>query len=217
MTSIRQRLYSTIAGQLGRPHGLVGRAVARMLNRGNKPAIEAAVESIDVEPGAVAADIGFGGGAGLHLLLDAVGERGVVHGVEIADDMLARARSTFRREVEAGRLQLSQGSLTALPLDDHVLDKTISVNTIYFVADLDAAFNELARVARPGGLVAIGFGDPDVMRRMPFTSYGFTLRTVDEVTAALVKAGFQVVKQRRLAAGPIPVNIVVAQAADFSP
>jgi SAM-dependent methyltransferase len=129
MTQLRQKLLSTVAGQLGRPHGLLGPLVARALNRGNARAIAAAVDAADVPRGGVAADIGFGGGLGLQLILDRVGAGGVVHGIELADDMLNRARSRFSREVGAGRLKLDHGSLTALPLDDASIDAVITLNT----------------------------------------------------------------------------------------
>jgi hypothetical protein len=105
MTSLRGRLLSTVAGQLGRPHGLLSPFVARALNRGNARAIAAAVDATGIGPGGVAADIGFGGGVGLQLLLDRAGDGGTVHGVEVSDDMLRRARSRFRRDVASGRLR----------------------------------------------------------------------------------------------------------------
>jgi SAM-dependent methyltransferase len=189
----------------------MGRAVAVLLNRGNRPAVSAAVGGTGVQPDGIAADIGFGGGVGLRLLLEQVGDGGVVHGVEIADDMLARAQSRFPAEVQSGRLRLARGSLTALPLDDASLDAAITVNTVYFVADLDAACAELARVMRHGGRAVIGIGDPDAMQRMPFTAYGFTLRPVDDVAAALQRAGLTVVEQRRLDAVAIPHNLLIAR------
>ncbi|HZN81176.1 MAG TPA: methyltransferase domain-containing protein, partial [Mycobacterium sp.] len=166
MTFLRERLLSTVAGQLGRPHGILSPFVARALNRGNEKAIAAAVDAAEVERGGVAADIGFGGGVGLQLLLDRVGDDGVVHGIEIADDMLRRAKSKFGRD---GRLRLARGSLTEVPLDDGSVDALITVNTVYFISELDAACAELARVLRPGGRAVIGIGDPDVMARLPFT------------------------------------------------
>jgi arsenite methyltransferase len=121
VSGLRQRLLSSLAGQLGRPHGLLGRGVAIMLNRGNRPAVTAAVDAAQAGAADMAADIGFGGGVGLWLLLDRVGENGVVYGVEVADDMLDRARSRFASHVENGRLQVMHGSLTALPLGDAAL------------------------------------------------------------------------------------------------
>jgi arsenite methyltransferase len=87
----------------------------------------------------------------------------------------------------------------ALPLPDHCLDAAITVNTLYFVADLDTACTELARVLRPGGRLVVGIGGPEAMARMPFTAYGFTLRSVDDVIAVLRKAGFDLTDHQHLA------------------
>ncbi|HXA12696.1 MAG TPA: SAM-dependent methyltransferase, partial [Mycobacterium sp.] len=86
-----------------------------------------------------------------------------------------------------------------------------TVNTVYFVGDLDVACAEIARVLRPGGRAVVGIGDPQAMARLPFTPYGFTLRPVDQVRAALKKAGLEVVTERRLADLAIPHNPLVAQ------
>jgi arsenite methyltransferase len=210
MTSLRDRLLSMVAGQLGRPHGILSPFVARALNLGNERAIAAAVESADIPRGAVAADIGFGGGVGLQLLLDRVGDDGVVHGIEIADDMLRRARSRFGRDVASGRLRLSSGSLTELPLGDNSVDALITLNTVYFITELDAACAELARVLRPGGRAVIGIGDPDVMARLPFTPHGFTIRPSGEIAAALQNSGLQV-EQRRIDEKPMPRYLFIGR------
>lgn len=157
------------------------------------------------------ADIGFGGAVGLSLLLQRVGNDGVVHGIEVADDMLERARSRFAQHVEAGRLLLAHGSLTALPLGEFSLDAAITINTVYFVADLAAACAELARVLRPGGRAVVGIGDPNAMPRLPFTSYGFTLRPIAEVIAALQNTGFRRVEHQYLDEVAIPHNLLVAR------
>lgn len=205
MTVLRERLLSAVAGQLGRPHGILSPFVARALNRGNQKAIVAAVEAAQAPRGGVAADVGFGGGVGLELLLERIGEDGVVHGIEIADDMLDRARSKFRVD---GRLRLARGSLTELPLDDGSVDALITVNTVYFIPELDAACRELARVLRPGGRAVIGIGDPDVMAKLPFTKHGFTIRPVTEIAAALQNSGLQV-EQRRIEDKPIPRYLLI--------
>ncbi|MEU5406396.1 methyltransferase domain-containing protein [Nocardia asteroides] len=210
MPGVKDRLLTTIATQLGNPHGTLGKGVAFFLNRGNRRAIAAAVDATGVAAGATVADIGFGGGVGLGLFLDRVGADGVVHGVEPSPDMLARARSGFAGQVAAGRLVLDAGSLTALPSADASLDAAITVNTIYFLDDLPAACAELARVLRPGGTAVVGIGDPDAMAKMPFTPYGFTLRPVAEVIATLASAGFTV-EQRTLPNPPLPHHLLIAR------
>jgi arsenite methyltransferase len=209
---MRRKLLTVIAGQLGRPHGRLGRFVARALNRGNRPAITAAVLASAAKPADVVADIGFGGGIGLAMLLDCVGAEGVVHGIEISREMLDRARARNNGHQGVGQLRLAEGSLAALPLPDHCLDAAITVNTIYFVADLDAACTELARVLRPGGRLVVGIGDPEAMARMPFTAYGFTLRPIDDVVAALRKAGFGLTDHQHVEGMAIPHHLLVVTA-----
>ncbi len=63
--SVRGRVEARIARQPGHPAGLAGCLLARGLNRGNRHALEGAVEALSSEPGAVTADVGFGGGLGL--------------------------------------------------------------------------------------------------------------------------------------------------------
>jgi arsenite methyltransferase len=139
--------------------------------------------------------------------LDGVGDDGAVHGIEIADDMLRRAKSKFGGEA---RLRLSRGSLTKLPLDDGSVDALITVNTVYFISELDAACCEFARVLRPGGRAVIGIGDPDVMARLPFASHGFTIRPVGEIVAALENSGLEV-EQRRIDDKRMPRYMVIGR------
>ncbi len=207
---LRDRVLAGLAKQLGRPEGPLGRVVAGRLNRFNQQTVAAAVAATDVGPGQSAADIGFGGGVGIPLLLDRVGASGHVDGVDLSDTMVGSAKRRFREQVDDGLLTLQTGSLAALPLDDASLDAAITVNTIYFLGDLGPAFAELARVLRPGGYVVVGMGDPTAMARLPFTRHGFTLRPVEDVQAALVGAGLDAVKRLRVGDGDDAYHLLVA-------
>lgn len=192
---IRKSILSYMAGQAGGPSGPVGRMLAIGLNRGNRDMIRAAAAACELVPGDTAADVGFGGGAGLELLLKAVGPGGRVDGIEVSATMLKRATSHFRAEVDAGWLRLSPGSATRLPPADGMLDALISVNTVYFMPDLAPMMTEARRVLRPGGRLVIGIRDPAAMGQIPITRYGFELRRSDEVAAAMTAAGFEVGEQ----------------------
>lgn len=204
---VRGALLAGTARQLGNPHGLVGRyVVANRLNRGNRESVAAAVDALAVANGQTVADIGFGGGVGLRMLLDKVGPRGAVHGVDISPTMVDRARRTFRADVR--RLTLHAGSITALPLPDNTIDGAICVNTMYFVDDLDGAFAEVARTLRPGGRLVLGIADVSFLAKLPFTWYGFALRDVETYRRALAGAGLVVKEHRTFSVG----HLLVAEA-----
>jgi len=72
-----------------------------------------------------------------------------VTGVDLSPEMLARARAELggaRAEV-----QLRQGSLTALPVDDGWADLTICGLVVGHLENLATALAELCRATRPGG------------------------------------------------------------------
>ncbi len=111
---------------------------------------------------------------------------------------------------DAGRLHLHDASITQLPLADDSLDGVLTVNTIYFVAELDRALSELARVVKGSGRVVIGIGDPEAMEKMPFGAHGFTIRPVAEVVDALAFAGLTVRDDRRVGAGDDAAHLLIA-------
>ncbi|WP_431957122.1 methyltransferase domain-containing protein [Nocardia lijiangensis] len=206
---IADRWWDSVASQLGRPHGIAGRVIGRILNRGNYTTVAAAVAATEAGSGATVADIGFGGGIGLDELLAAVGETGTVHGVEIAPTMLDQAGKRYRAEIAAGRLVLHTAAMDEMPLAAASLDAAISTNTVYFIDDLAPAFAELARVLRPSGRVVLGIGDPADMARMPFTENRFRLRPIAEIAEHLQAAGLAVQEDRRLGNGRMQFHLLV--------
>ena len=206
---LRDRMLAGFAAQLGKPSGIRGMVVGTMLNRTNRGMTAVAVDALDLKPGAIAADLGFGGGVGLALLLEKVGPQGHVVGVDLSPTMVRRASGQFDREIAAGRMQLQLGSLTHLPLEDGSIDGGITVNTIYFIEELDRVFSQIARVISSNGRAVVGIGDPENMAHMPMTAYGYRLRPVDEVVAVATSAGLALQDHRRAGEGDAAAHLLV--------
>lgn len=201
---VRAALRRTLASQLGKPRGPLGKVIAGRLNKANRGTITGAVDALAVQPGDDVADLGFGGGIGLRLLLDSAA--GTVHGVDYSPTIVERARRQFRSD----RLRLHTGSITELPLADDSVDGLITLNTIYFIDDLATAFAEMARILRPTGRAVIGLGDPAAMAALPFTEHGFRIRPVSEVTDTMVGAGLAVTQHRRVGDDERAYHLLVA-------
>jgi ubiquinone/menaquinone biosynthesis C-methylase UbiE len=115
------------------------------------PAYAAAVAELGLRPGDRVLDAGCGTGRALPPLRDAVGPSGVVLGADLTPAML-------REAVRAGRDRdgaLLLADVAALPLRSGSLDAVFGAGLVSHLPDPAANLGELARVVRPGGLLAL--------------------------------------------------------------
>ncbi|GAB2730186.1 class I SAM-dependent methyltransferase [Streptomyces bullii] len=115
------------------------------------PAYAAAVAELGLREGDRVLDAGCGTGRALPPLRAAVGASGVVVGADLTPAMLEAAVRAGRDR--AGRLLLAD--VAALPLRDGSLDAVFGAGLISHLPDLAENLRELARVVRPGGVLAL--------------------------------------------------------------
>lgn len=115
------------------------------------PAYAAAVAELGLRAGDRVLDAGCGTGRAMPPLRAAVGPSGVVLGADLTPAML-------REAVRAGRDREGALLLTdvaALPLRSHALDAVFGAGLISHLASPAENLRELARVVRPGGVLAL--------------------------------------------------------------
>jgi demethylmenaquinone methyltransferase/2-methoxy-6-polyprenyl-1,4-benzoquinol methylase len=106
------------------------------------------------------ADVASGTAAVAIELARAAPER-TVAGVDQSAEMLAAGRARVERAGLAGRIELEEGRAEALPFGDAEFDALTFTYLLRYVDDPAATMRELARVVRPGGVVAmLEFGLP---------------------------------------------------------
>jgi ArsR family transcriptional regulator len=146
-----------------------------------------------LDPSLVVADLGCGTGALLEQLSPCC--RRVI-GIDNSDDMLAAAR---QRVEKLTNVDLRQGDLSAIPIDDASVDATLCVLTLSYVTDVATALMQVRRVLKPGGRAVIVDVLPhhrdDFRRQMGQTRMGFS---EVELTSLLRHAGFPIVHFRSL-------------------
>ncbi len=109
-----------------------------------------AVNLSNPRPGETCIDLGCGKGTDLIRLREAVGEQGLVYGVDIAEGMLAKAGKTIEK-FGYTNVRLVRSELETLQLGDAIADLVISNCTLNHAADKRAAWSEIKRVLKKGG------------------------------------------------------------------
>lgn len=107
-----------------------------------------------LKPGEVVVDLGSGGGIDVLLAAKKVGPQGRAIGIDMTPDMIALAR---RNAAQAGadNAEFRLGEIEHLPLDSKSVDCVISNCVLNLVADKRVAFDEIFRVLKPGGRLAV--------------------------------------------------------------
>ncbi|MFG3408306.1 class I SAM-dependent methyltransferase [Streptomyces sp. NPDC048142] len=115
------------------------------------PACTAAVGLLGLRPGDAVLDAGCGTGRAMPALRAVVGPRGTVLGADLTPAMLEEATRAGRGDSGT----LLRADIARLPLRDGVLDAVFAAGLISHLAHPEADTAELARVVRPGGVLAL--------------------------------------------------------------
>jgi arsenite methyltransferase len=108
----------------------------------------------DIEEGQTVLDLGSGAGVDCFLAARKVGPTGLVIGVDMTDDMLAKARANAARGGFAN-VEFRKGEIEDLPVTSDTVDRIISNCVINLAPDKAKVFREAHRVLKPGGSITV--------------------------------------------------------------
>lgn len=113
------------------------------------------VAMLEIAEGDTVLDLGSGAGIDLLLAARKVGASGKVIGVDMTDEMIARAESNIEEAGLSDRVEVRKGLIEALPVEDSSVDWVISNCVINLSPEKHKVFAEIARVLKPGGQMLV--------------------------------------------------------------
>lgn len=152
-----------------------------------------------LRPGEVVLDLGSGGGFDCFVAGPKVGATGRVIGVDMTPEMLTKARANIAHYTKASQLnnvEFRLGEIENLPIADASVDVVISNCVLNLSPDKQRVWNEIARVLKPGGRVAVS--DLALLQPLPASVQADVEALVGCVAGAVL---VEETRQQMLAAG----------------
>lgn len=198
---LKRRLVGALMAQGGHPTGIVGRVIGLMMahRASNRKRNSWVASLLNVQPDDRILEIGFGPGLAI-LELSRIAHEGYVCGIDHSELMVREARKRNADGVRRGLVDLRLGSADALPAFDEPFDKILAVNVHFFWREPDALLEQLRRLLRPAGLIALAH-----QPRGPGASDATAAESGREIAAALGRAGFTKVRVETLPLKPAVV------------
>ena len=145
-----------------------------------EPTIREMVSALHLPRGSRGLDAGCGVGLQCLLLGEEVGPTGHVTGLDISVEMLDYGRKLVKKAGLSEHISFQEGDISKLPFDDNTFDWVWSVDCVGYSPQTVSWLRELARVAKPGGIIAIAAwssekllpGHPRLEARLGATSAG---------------------------------------------
>ena len=133
-----------------KPEGADGEKILEHFNTHHVELARWAFSHLQIKPHTAALDIGCGGGANLATLLTLCKD-GTVTGLDYSAVSVTKSIAVNQQAVKAGRCQVLQGNVMALPFAEAQFDLITAFETVYYWPDLAQAFAQVFTVLKPGG------------------------------------------------------------------
>jgi len=110
----------------------MGRIAGEVMVRQHRPETAWTLHLLDIQPTDTVLEVGFGAGQGIKLAAERV-TSGRIRGIDLSEEMVRVATRRNASAIKAGRVALSQGSITALPFECKSQHETGTFTTIILV------------------------------------------------------------------------------------
>lgn len=174
---------------------------AGFLSPGGREEIAELLDGVDLT-GCRVLDIGCGLAA-IDILLIEEHRAAQVVCIDVEPRLIEQARLNAADSAVSDQLDIRLVSPGPLPFDDNQFDVVFSKDAIIHIPDKRACYQEIARVLRPGGQMAIGdwFGStmaatPEMKEWLEVVNLTFSLGTIEQAAELLESIGYDNIRKR---------------------
>lgn len=159
-----------------------GSYVLRRMNQEHVPLFNFARQFFEIPINGTVLDIGCGGGHHLAMLRN-LRHSALIYGLDISPLSVKASLKYNKESVELGLTKVVQGNVNKLPFADNWFDVVTASETVYFWSDVAKGLEEINRVLKPGGTVAIYCDscDPVAEKRHTDLIPGMRVYTAEEL------------------------------------
>jgi SAM-dependent methyltransferase len=140
--------------QVRKPSKRFGRFFLWIMNISHSNLTDWGLQHVQIEENFTILDVGCGGGRTIEKLA-ALAKKGKVYGVDYAEGSVAASLAKNAQLIQAGRVEIKQGSVSHLPFPAARFDLVTAVETQYYWPELVKDMQEILRVLKPGGTLLV--------------------------------------------------------------
>ncbi len=185
-------LFKDYVSQTRKPEGRLGKMMLSGMNSGHAKMADWGLSHLKTIAPEQIVDLGCGGGRNVgELLKKYPSSKGMA--VDHSELSVSKAYEYNMDMITNGRLEVKQGDVSALNLQDNTYDLATAFETIYFWPGLEKCFSEVARILKDGGyFLVVNESDGTDAAGLKFEKIieGMKCYTTEQITDALEAAGF---------------------------
>jgi len=179
-----------IARQLSCPEGENGTVTGEMMNSANGFITQKTIEHLAPKQGDSIVEIGPGNGMLSLPIVEVIGFQGRYLGIDQSADM-ARLTKVNLQSQACTNVNVVCCDVSEAEVEASSVNGLLAVNVLYFIDDLPAFFAHIKQWLKSNGRAVFGVRSPETLNAIPFTQYGFNIRTIENMKKAMTEAGFK--------------------------
>ncbi len=179
-----------LASQLSHPQGEWGEKVAEIMTETNMSMIHDTIDVLKITYGDKVLELGPGEGKHLSYFFKNYPDTKYT-ALEISELMVQKFRGNNGQYLQKQWADIQIYNGENIPYSEPLFNTIFTVNTLYFWKNPKELLYQICEILKEGGQCFITFSNKDFMDKLPFTQYGFTKYTQDDLEQLVAQTPFQ--------------------------